>query len=275
MGVTQPAISAAMTKLSSEVGFELFRREGRILVLTAEAEQLERDARRVVSAMAELESSIAGISTARRGVLAIASSPGAGTTWLPGAIARFREARPDVTIRLLTRNSREVRNLVLSNGVDVGVAQPPFDNGDNVIRRFRTSMLCVLPANHALCAHDVITPTLLDGVPFIALAREMSTRAAIAETFDAVNAKCNVVVEVEYFATAINLVADNVGVAVSEPVTARHMSHPGVTIRPYVPDLTYELGLLVPGQTEPSRLASAFIETVVDHFSQLLNRGSN
>jgi DNA-binding transcriptional LysR family regulator len=271
LGVTQPAVSSAIARLVVELGFDLFRRDGRTLVPTAEALQFEQEARRALLGLAQLEEAASGISAARRGTLTIAASPGAAIAWLPGAVARFRATRPDVIVRLLTRSSLEVRGLVASNAADIGVAQPPFDRGDNVLQRFRCAPVCVLPRTHALAAQTCITPSLLDGENFIALSRYMTPRMAIAEAFEDVGATCHVVVECESFATAMNLVAAGVGVAISEPVVARAMAGPDVVLRPLLPALTYELALLAPLRTGLTRLATAFADAFTAYVALLLD----
>jgi DNA-binding transcriptional LysR family regulator len=211
LGVTQPAVSGAIARLAAELGFDLFRRHGRMLVPTPEAQQFEQEARRALIGLAQLEEAACGISTARRGTLTIAANPGAAIAWLPGAVAGFRAARPEVTVRLLTRSSLEVRGMVAANAADIGVAQPPFDRGDTVLRRFRSAPVCVLPRKHALAAQSCITPSMLDGEAFISLTRDLTPRMAIAEAFEAARAVCHVAVECESFATAMGLVAAGAG----------------------------------------------------------------
>jgi DNA-binding transcriptional LysR family regulator len=270
LGITQPAVSSAMAKLTADLGFDLFRRDGRTLVPTAEAREFEQEARRALMGLIQLEEAASGICSARRGTLTVAASPGAGIAWLPGAVARFRATRPEVTLRLLTRSSLEVRALVAASGADVGIAQPPFDRGDSVLQRFRCSPVCVLPKAHALAAQPCITPALLDGENFIALSRDLTPRMAIADAFEAAGAICHVVVECEFFATAMNLVAAGVGVTISEPVTARAMAGPDVVLRPFLPTLTYELALLSPPRIGLTRLAAAFKDAFTAHVAPLL-----
>jgi DNA-binding transcriptional LysR family regulator len=271
LGVTQPAVSGAIARLAAELGFDLFRRHGRMLVPTPEAQQFEQEARRALIGLAQLEEAACGISTARRGTLTIAANPGAAIAWLPGAVAGFRAARPEVTVRLLTRSSLEVRGMVAANAADIGVAQPPFDRGDTVLRRFRSAPVCVLPRTHALAAQSCITPSMLDGEAFISLTRDLTPRMAIAEAFEAARAVCHVAVECESFATAMGLVAAGAGVAICEPVVAHAMAGPDVVLRPLLPPLMYELGLLAPSRTGMTRLATAFVALFTVHVARLLD----
>src|SRR5882724_2934675 len=110
LGVSQPAVSAALKRLEADVGFALFRRESRHIVPTPEAHLLHNEAIRALAGFTELEDAAAGISAGKRGVLTIAS-PGPGIVWLPGVVSRFQRERTSTQIRLLTRSSENVRSL--------------------------------------------------------------------------------------------------------------------------------------------------------------------
>ena len=67
LGVTQPAVSTAMGKLERDVGFVLFRRDGRRSLPTAEARLLYGEAVRVLADFRRLSEAAAGISAAQSG----------------------------------------------------------------------------------------------------------------------------------------------------------------------------------------------------------------
>jgi hypothetical protein len=71
-----------------------------------------------------------------------------------------------------------------ANAADLGFAQPPIDRGDTLLRRFRCGPVCVLPRAHALAARSCIIAWMLHAEAFIALARDPTSRMAIAEAFE-------------------------------------------------------------------------------------------
>ncbi len=269
IGVTQPAVSAALARLERHLGFALFRREGRQVIPTAEALLLHGEAMRALAGVSQLDEAAAGISAAQRGHLTIASNPGPGIAWLPRIVAGFRADRPDVTVRFLTRSSREVRDLVAARAFDLGIAEPPFDRGDAVLRRYRFAAVAVLPAAHPLCAHEAITPCLLDGQDFVAMLPGHGTTPALARAFEGAGAQWRVVAECEFFATALGLAAHGAGVCVVDPISAAEAAGPAVAVRPFRPVIPYEVAVLRPARGM-SRLAEEFAAAVGRHVAPFL-----
>jgi len=269
LGITQPAVSAALQRLERHVGFALFRRDGRQVVPTAEAGLLHLEATRALAGVAMLDDVVADIAAARRGHLTLGSNPGPGIAWLPRVAAAFRAGRPDVTARFLTRSSREVRSLVAAGAIDLGIAEPPFDRADTVLRRYRFPTVAVMAEGHPLCGHPTITPALLDGRDFVAMLPIHSTAPAVARAFEAEGAQCRVIAECEFFATAINLARHGAGVCLVDPISAAEAG-PGLVVRPFTPATTYELGLLGPARGGPSRLSAEFAAAVDCHVAPYL-----
>ncbi len=273
LGISQPAVSAALSRLERHVGFGLFRRNGREVVPTPEAELLHLEATRALAGVTQLDEAAAGILAARRGNLTVASNPGPGIAWLPPIVASFRIGRPDVTIRFLTRSSREVRALVAARAFDLGLAEPPFDRGDSVLRRYRFACVAALPVSHSLCAHETITPGLLDGQDFIAMLPSHGTTPAVARAFDAAGASLRIVAECEFFATALNLARHGADVTLADPISAAEAVKPGLALRPFRPVIPYEVAVLRPAGGDMSRPAAEFAAAIGQHLSPFIETG--
>ena len=270
LGVSQPAVSAALKRLEQNVGFVLFRRESRHIVPTTEAHLLHNEAVHALAGFAELGDAAAGISAGQRGVLTIASSPGPGIAWLPEIVSRFRRERRDIRIRMLTRSSDNVRSMVSSRAFDIGIAEPPFDRTNTVLKRYKFPMQCVLPAAHALAAHRALTPDLLEGNDLIITSGSRTSYAAISRAFEASGTPFHPAIECEFFAVALNLVIDRAGIclvdALSISDTLRRIGDTGeLVVRPFSPSVFYEVGLLKPNVGELSILAKQFVKLLDDY----------
>ena len=266
LGVSQPAVSGSLGKLEKSVGFPLFHREGRRLVPTAEARLLHMEASRLLDGFDRLDASVAEISAGQRGTLTIATNPGPAIAWLPSVAAAFRRQRPQVRLRLLTRSSEEVRELAAVSAFDLGLAEAPFANAENVLRRYTLPRVVVLPRTHRLAAHDVLTPQLLDGEAFVATVRSSWNWGHVARAFDLAGAVCNVVAECELSAIALNMVAAGMGLCLVDPISAAGIG-PVLVRRPFQPTVAYEVGLIGPAHGGLTILAQAFAEELHTHIA--------
>jgi DNA-binding transcriptional LysR family regulator len=271
IGVTQPAVSAAIARLEKHIGFALFRREGRHLVPTAEARLLHAEATRAISGLEGLADVASGIAAATRGSLTIATNPAPAISWLPAIVAEFQRTRPDTRVRFITRSSHEVRELGDINAFDVGLAEAPFIRQDAVVRRYRFTMVAVVHPESPLAENRTLTPKLVGRDRLIMVSGALWTDAAITRAFEAAGANMPVVAECEYTATALGLVANGAGVCLSDPISAALFAANALAIRPFRPEIQYEVGLLRPNRGEFSRLAMAFIELLDERLSRFTN----
>jgi len=117
--VTQAAVSHQVKALEGHLGFRLFRRTGRALMLTDEGQVLfpgVRDSLDTMQAAFRLLLEEDGAGTG--GVLTVTTVPSFATRWLVPRLKRFRTEQPDIDVRLSA--SIELADLMME-GIDVGV----------------------------------------------------------------------------------------------------------------------------------------------------------
>ncbi|MBN8508939.1 MAG: LysR family transcriptional regulator [Burkholderiales bacterium] len=99
--VAQPALSRQIANLEGELGFRLFDRVGRRLILTGEGEQLLEDCRRLLSSAAALRERARLLLGGETGTLKVAASPQFIEAVLAGFMHRYRERYPNVQVRVI------------------------------------------------------------------------------------------------------------------------------------------------------------------------------
>ena len=120
--VTQAAVSHQIKGLEEWFGVALFRRSGRGIRLTEAGQDFFATAR---DALADLAAAARRIQAGEdSGVLTVSTTDSFASTWLVPRLRRFREAEPDVEVRLAT-SDRLIE--LAQEDVDVCIR---FGNGD-------------------------------------------------------------------------------------------------------------------------------------------------
>jgi DNA-binding transcriptional LysR family regulator len=260
MGVTQPAVSTQIARLEETIGFALFERSGGRLKPTPEGLLFYAEATRVLGEVDRLETAAAQIREGEAGRLAIASHPWAAISLLPRLVADFVSTRPGVSVRLISRHSDVVSQLLPSESFDIGIAELPIDETAVTVARFQMRCVAILPPRHALASRKLLTPELLSGLPMVAPARSLQLPPKLIAAFAAAGAHLNTVVEAEFIASLCGLVAAGTGWALVDPLSAEGFSNLGLVARPFEPAILYEVGVFHRRDREPSMLAAAFLE---------------
>ncbi|MBN9090683.1 MAG: LysR family transcriptional regulator [Reyranella sp.] len=260
LGITQPAVSVQIAKLEESVGFPLFERAGGRLKPTPEGMLFYTEASRVLGEFDRLAATTVQIREGQSGRLVIASHPAAAISILPALVAAFVAERPGVSVRLVSRHSDVVSQLLPTEGYDLGIAELPVDETDVRLVRYQMRCVAILPPRHALASRKLLTPALLSGQPMVAPARSPQMLSRVYGTFAGADAQINAVVEAEFFASCCALVAAGTGWSLVDPLSAQSFSHLGLVTRPFEPAVMYEIGVFHRRDREPSVLAAAFLE---------------
>ncbi|MDN3219756.1 LysR substrate-binding domain-containing protein [Pseudomonas nunensis] len=264
LGISQPAISSTIANLEHETGLKLFVRKGGRLQPTPEARLFFVEAERALEAVEKTQRIAKEIRTGKRGHLAIAAYASISINLLPRLMAEFAQERPGLELKIITRNSQAVRELMSTQQFDLAIAELPLDYPTSNMQVISYECQCMLPIGHPLAALDVITPADLGGVPFVSLFKGDPIYQQLAMAFSTYGAAWNVVAETEFFSTACELVGAGMGVGIIDPVVSRPFSK-DLVLRPFSPAIKYEIALLLPTQEEPSQLAREFARFLRQH----------
>jgi DNA-binding transcriptional LysR family regulator len=264
LGISQPAISSTIANLEHETGLTLFVRKGGRLQPTPEARLFFVEAERALEAVEKTHRIAKEIRTGKRGHLAIAAYASISINLLPRLMAEFAKERPGLQLKIITRNSQSVRELMSTQQFDLAIAELPLDYPTSNMEVISYECQCMVPLGHPLAALDVITPADLDGVPFVSLFKGDPIYQQLAMAFSAYGASWNVVAETEFFSTACELVCAGMGVGIIDPVVSLPFTG-NLVLKPFSPPIKYEIALLLPTQEEPSQLAREFVRFLRQH----------
>lgn len=129
LGTTQPAISARVREIESQLGIAVFRREGRGVVLTARGRQLVQDCEPLLAGF-ERALMQAGDYAGATGVVRIGAGEIAAASCLPGFVNEVARDLPGVTLEIeLDLTARMLQQLLSGTRDMVFLAGPVASPG--------------------------------------------------------------------------------------------------------------------------------------------------
>ena len=259
MGVSQPAVSRLLADLAKELDFPLFSRSGRRMVLTREAQYLLPDISRIFASMDQIRSLNDNIQTGTSGHLRIACLPGFSTSHLPGVLAEFLASRPDVTVTIEPDRPERILDWVIGEQYDCAITENLRSHHALDSRSVAVRCVCIFPEGHRLEKKRVIRPKDLAGerIAHDRIGSEFHIR--VRDVLDEEGVKMESFIESRQFTCACELVARGTCVSIVSELDARGYEGKGVSLRPFVPELTHRLSLVWPRHKSASILTLEFL----------------
>lgn len=121
MHITQAGLSVMMRELETQLDARLFDRTTRTVTLTGAGEKFLPAATRALEEIDAAAAQISAIGEKARHTLRIAATPLVSSNLLPAICRRFRADCPEVTIRLIDCDLKQVHALVDQGDVDMGL----------------------------------------------------------------------------------------------------------------------------------------------------------
>ncbi|KQP23242.1 hypothetical protein ASF43_05055 [Pseudorhodoferax sp. Leaf267] len=182
MHISQPSVTARVQRLEERLATQLLRRTTRSVEPTKEGLRLYDAATQALQGLRELvrEFGSPGARGGRR--IVVAATPMIAATVLPSLIRGYRNRFPDVRIKLLDMQYRDVIAHIETSAADLAIVA--FD-GDSAKLRFQPlaeeELLLVVPQGHALAAQAQATLEQVVPHPLLILDRYTTLITAIKE----------------------------------------------------------------------------------------------
>jgi DNA-binding transcriptional LysR family regulator len=158
----QSNVTTRVKQLEERLGTQLFHRQGRKLVLSAEGKLLLGYAERLLQLSAEAQSALHG--RAPHGVLKLGALESTAATRLPPVLARYHRSHPAVKLELVTGTTGALADKLAREELDAAFIAEPFTASGLETRHVFTEELVLITAkDHPRIASpaDIAQRTLL------------------------------------------------------------------------------------------------------------------
>jgi len=127
LNLTQPAVSAKIKSLETELGTPLFHRLGRKIQLTDVGEFLLENGPKLIDLENDLLQEIEHIKKGKSGIIKIGCTSEIGNGWLPTKLFAYRQKYPNLQIQCNIFDSVELLyRSIINNEIDIGFSDINF-----------------------------------------------------------------------------------------------------------------------------------------------------
>jgi len=258
LGISQSAISRAIAQLEARMNRLLFNRESGRVQPTAEAMSLNENLDKLFEVLAKIDGS--EWRTLTSDVLRIVAPPTIAHSFLSRRLVGFLNLHSGLRVSFDVCASDALLLGIVDERYDVGIISGPSSRtGVSSETYLESSSVCIMPANHHLRRHDMITPAMLDGEAFVALNRRFDARVRHDQIFSAAHVAPDIIVEATTTASVCEMVSAGLGIALINPFPVLISPNEEIVCRPFEPSFTWRASFVYPSSRPLTAAARAFI----------------
>jgi LysR family transcriptional regulator, nitrogen assimilation regulatory protein len=218
LGLTQAALSRQVAQLEAELGTELFRRNGRGLVLTEAGQRLLDHVPMVLRQVALAERAVRGRAGPVQGTLVLGLPPSLARTVVVPLIAAFQERLPEVALRTVDGLSSNLIELVGLGKLDCSVVYNQASSDTVELRLLADEDLYLVSGSLANRASKAPPRSLeladVAALPLVTAGNANAVHATLATALAALGLQPRVAHEIENLTAILDLVRKGYGYSV-------------------------------------------------------------
>lgn len=211
--ITQPALTARIQALETELGTPLFVRARRGMDLTEAGRAFRPYAERALVALNEGASLLGELGRGGTGELVIGAAPAVSTYVLPGVLVRFTERHPRVRLIVRTGHSEQILEMALRREIDLGLVRELRHPDIESRTLYDEELILVTHAAHPLAGRGSIGVEELASVRLIMFDRTSSYYDLTNAFFRQAGIAPSGVMELDNIDAAKQMVGQGLGVA--------------------------------------------------------------
>ncbi len=218
--LTQPAVSAQLSKLEDELGQKLFDRTSKGMVLTEAGRTFKVYAERSLAAMEDGRTALDELIGLRSGSLAVGGGATATTYLLPPVLGRFHEEQPEIRFFVREQSSQQSIVDVLEGKLDLGIVTLPIKAPNEtrepisrleIVPWVEDELRLIVPPDHPASGAKSFEWGDLDGQPLVLFEAGSAVREIIDERVEKAGIDLDIVMELRAIESIKQMVAQGIG----------------------------------------------------------------
>ena len=270
MGLTQSAVSHALSSLEEDFGFKLLTRSRAGVRLSSEGKRILPAIRDILSAEERLRETVSSIHGLSTGTIRVASFSSVAVHWLPAMLKAFQEQYPQIRFKLLNGDYHDVEQWLEEGAVDLGFVSLPTRAPGKVTPLMEDRLLVILPKDHPLASLDSFPIGYARQETFISLLESSDHDLRRALDAEGIRPHIRFITKDDY--AIIAMVEQGLGIAIMPELLLRGRTDNIATLE-LKPQASRTIALAVTDQGQQSPAAKMFADFVIQRVrSEALNQ---
>ncbi|MBD8036410.1 MULTISPECIES: LysR family transcriptional regulator [Solibacillus] len=268
LGLTQSAVSHAISSLEKEFGFNLIHRNRTGVTLTEDGMQMLYEMRKVLSAQEHLQQAASNILGVSKGTVRIGLISTISTHWMPNIIHIMDSEYPGIRIELREGDYYEIEQWLLKGEVDCGFLNRTSSKQFDFMPLKRDPLLCIVSSHSPLYDRTEIDLLEIGDTPII-MPYYKGTNDVMT-TFEKYGVQPNIRFELYDEKAIVSMVEHNVGISIL-PEMAISMLPDNVKALPLAQESFRTIGLSTKQKLSPA--SKKFVEILKNWLVNVESKG--
>ena len=270
MGLTQSAVSHALSSLESEFGLRLLTRSRSGVRLSPEGKRILPAVRDILSAEERLRETVSSLHGLSTGTIRVASFTSVAVHWLPSMLKAFQAQYPQIRFKLLNGDYHDVEQWLEEGSVDLGFVSLPTRAPGKVTPLMEDRLLVILPKDHPLASLPNFPIGYARQEPFISLLESSDHDLRRALDAEGIRPHIRFITKDDY--AIIAMVEQGLGIAIMPELLLRGRTDNIATLE-LKPQASRTIALAVTDQGQQIPAAKMFADFVIQRVrSEALNQ---
>jgi DNA-binding transcriptional LysR family regulator len=257
---SQPTISRELARLEQLLGYRLFERQAGLLKASHRALALFDEVQRAYTGLDRVLARAEALSRAEDEQLSLLTLPALSHALLPPVCRAFLRQHPAAQLSITPQEPPLLDEWVSAQRFDLALSEQGHAvPGTHIEHLARMDEVCVLPAEHPLLSRTRLTLLDFQQQDFISLAAEDPYRRQIDRLFAEVGVQRMQRLETHSAVAVCAMVAEGLGLAIVNPLTALACASERLHIRPLAVSLPFDVHLLRPSFRPQHALVEDFV----------------
>lgn len=270
--VAQSAVSRALQNMETELGVDLFLREGRNVKLTPIGRVFLPYMQQAIRVIEDGTQVIKEYTDPERGTINVGFPSSLATYILPTAISAFREQYPNVKFNLHQGSYRYLKDSVLNGDINMALLGPvPLE--DKKLQGtilFTENIVALLPVGHPLAKSKSLKLTDLQNEDFVLFREGFVLRDVVSNACSRLGFSPRVSFEGEDIDSIKGLVSGGLGISLVPEITlVDNLPRSTVQIPITNPEVRRSVGVVIPKDRQLLPTELLFHQFLKDFFQRL------